>query len=250
MTSDPITEQDLAYYVDDQLGAARRVEVEAYLAKTPEKAAGVMEDLRSTHELKLAMTDSAITAQPLTTKRARRLEGALLRRLFLHRLRPVFVVTFLVGAGALVGNLAAQRPHDGEMNYYMEAALQAHSISQLRAVMVSQPEAPEYDREELLSATAIVMPELPEQWDVTDVQVYPSCFGPSVEMAIDSADLGKVSLFAARPGYFSVLPPTVEQHGQSTLGHWQVGEIAYVLVSSSDEKTVRTIASTLFDTLY
>ena len=250
MTSDPITEQDLAYYVDDQLGAARRVEVEAYLAKKPEKAAEVMEDLRSTHELKLAMTTCAIAAQPLTTKHARRLESALLRRLFLHRLRPAVGATVLVLVGALAGSLVAGQPRDGEMNYYMEAALQAHSISQLRAVMVSQPEAPEYDRDELLSATAIVMPELPDRWDVTDVQVYPSRFGPSVEMAIDSAELGKVSLFAARPGYFSVLPPTVERHGQSTLGHWQVGEIAYVLVSSSDENTVRTTASALFDTLY
>lgn len=250
MTSDPITEQDLAYYVDGHLSATRRVEVEAHLARHPDQAAQVMDDLRSTHELRLAMADGVVPAQPLTGDRARKLQGALGCRLFLHQLRPALAACFLLAAGAVGGSLLAQRPADGEMTGYVEAALQAHSISQIRAVMVSQLEAPEYDRDELLSATAIVMPELPPQWEVTDVQVYPSRFGPSVEMAISAGDLGKASLFAARPGEFTVEAPTIERHGQSTLGHWQVGDIAYVLVSTSEETAVSIAAKTLFETLY
>ena len=42
---DPITEDDLHAYVDDQLDATRRIEVEEHLAHNPEAAARVMADL-------------------------------------------------------------------------------------------------------------------------------------------------------------------------------------------------------------
>lgn len=66
---------------------------------------------------------------------------------------------------------------------YVEDALMAHRTTMVRASMASQPEVPDYDSGRR-AATAIVMPGLPEGWRVTDVQLFPSKFGPSVEMAL------------------------------------------------------------------
>jgi anti-sigma factor RsiW len=132
---------------------------------------------------------------------------------------------------------------------YVEAALQAHAVSQVRAVMASQLEAPEYDRDELLSATAIVMPTLPADWVVTDVQVYPSRFGPSVEMALDAGALGRASIFAARPGDDDRIEPTMAGHGGATLSHWQMGEIAYVLVGRAKPSDILAAAQELAHSL-
>lgn len=248
--SEPITEKDLTYYVDDQLEPARRVEVEAHLARRPELAARIMDELKINHELRLMAAHMGGEPRPDTGDLARRLQGSMARRALLHRLRPSLAVCLLLAVGGLGGSLLVTTTSKPGVPGYVEAALQAHAVSQVRAVMISQPEAPEYDRDELLSATAIVMPTLPPDWSVTDVQVYPSRFGPSVEMAVDAGALGKASIFAARPGDFGAHHPTIATFKDTTLGHWQIGDIAYVLVGTSEPSTILSAAEALADSLY
>ena len=78
---DPVVEADLDAYVDDQLAAARRIEVEAYLSTRPEEAARVMADLRLRDELRLAAAPPPIAASPATAAAARRLQRGLSRGL-------------------------------------------------------------------------------------------------------------------------------------------------------------------------
>jgi anti-sigma factor RsiW len=51
--TDPITEDDLHAFVDDQLPTERRLDVEDHLVRHPEIAARVMADLRARDALKL-----------------------------------------------------------------------------------------------------------------------------------------------------------------------------------------------------
>jgi anti-sigma factor RsiW len=250
MASEPVTEQDLILYVDDHLDPERRIEVEAHLAREPELAARIMEDLRVSHELRLTLAEMKGTPDPSTGELARRLQAAMTRKFLVHRLRPSLAACFLLVSGAVVGSAFSTFVSKPDVPEYVEAALQAHAVSQVRAVMVSQPEAPEYDRDELLSATAIVMPTLPTDWVVTDVQVYPSRFGPSVEMAIDAGALGRASIFAARPGDFAAISPSSSEYEETTLGHWQMGEIAYVLVGRAEPADILAAAEQLAATLY
>ncbi len=88
---DPILSSDIEAYVDDQLGAARRIEVEAYLSANPEIAARVMADLSIKGELRLALAGTFNHGRPETREAARRLQSALSRgRIFrtLQRLLP------------------------------------------------------------------------------------------------------------------------------------------------------------------
>ncbi|WP_436175067.1 hypothetical protein [Mesorhizobium sp. LjNodule214] len=120
----------------------------------------------------------------------------------------------------------------------------------MREAMPSQVEAPNYDSDEIRAATAIVMPSLAKDWKVRDVQVYPSQFGPSVEMVVESKELGLISLFAVRPGTFDVVRPAVAPSGDISSAYFQIGDVAYAIVARSDVRDLDRAAETLAKTLY
>ena len=78
------------------------------------------------------------------------------------------------------------------------------------------------------------VPALPDDWTVADVQIFPSTFGPSVEMAIRTETSGRVSLFAVRPGIFDVVPATLAHQQDLTAAYWQIGDVAYALVGRGE----------------
>lgn len=252
---DSIQDTDLDAYVDDQLDVPRRIEVEAYLSAHPAVAARVMSDLRARDELRLALAQPEGTARPATNDAARRLERGLARGRLWSNLRRGAAVFLLVAAGwaahGMFGSpgglqgiaLAAPPP-------YVKDAIEAQKASILRASMVSQPETPDFDPAEIRAATAIVLPALPGSWKVKDVQIFPSQFGSSVEMAIDSAEEGELSLFAVRPGTFAVVSPTVVTTADATSAYFQVGEMAYALVAKPGTEHLDRVAARLASSLY
>jgi anti-sigma factor RsiW len=133
---------------------------------------------------------------------------------------------------------------------YVEDAVRAHRTTLVRETMSSQQEAPRYDADEIRAATAIAMPSLPDDWKIRDVQVYPSQFGPSVEVAVETRDLGLVSLFAIRPGTFDVVKPTVAPADDISSAYFQIGEVAYAVVGRGDAGSLDRAAEKLARTLY
>ena len=261
---DPVSGDDLQAYVDDQLSVARRIDVEAYLSANPAAASRVMGDLRIRDELRLALAEtpraaSTAAARLATADAARRLQGALARARWTRRLRIAATVALLVGAGwmanAQFGHLGVSRVvASGLAPAYLEDAVRAHRTARVRADMPSQPGTSRYEPLEIRAATAIVMPALPVDWKVTDVQVFPSTFGPSVEMTVEAGEIGTASLFAVRPGGFDVVPATTVPRDDLTAAYWQVGEVAYALVAqtgpSADTRDLDRAAARLARTLY
>jgi len=252
---EPMTGVDFDAYVDDQLDAARRVEVEAFLAANPGAAARVMGDLRIRGELRLMLAEDTGARSVATHQAARRLGHGLARGRLAPRLRRAAAVGALVAAGWLahevvgplpMGEVVASTP----LPAYVGEAVRAHRTSAMRAAMVSQPEAPGYDPIEIRAATAIVMPVLPDSWRVTDVQVYPSQFGPSLEIAAVTPAFGPVSLFAVRPGTLDITKPETAHQDEATAAFFQVGEVAYALVADGDRPELEKAAARLAATLH
>jgi anti-sigma factor RsiW len=133
---------------------------------------------------------------------------------------------------------------------YVEEAIRAHRTTLMREAMPSQLEAPNYNADEIRAATAIVMPSLPKDWRIRDVQIYPSRYGPSVEVALETKDMGLVSLFAIRPGTFDVVKPAIAPSGDISSAYFQIGEVAYAVVARSDVHDLDRAAETLAKTLY
>lgn len=253
---DPITEADLLAFVDSQLDIVRRIEVEEYLARNPEVAARVMADLRARDALGLAFnTFSCRHPAARTLDATRRLERGLAWRRVLGQMKRTAAIVLLVAVGwfghAYVGlfeisdSEAAQTPP-----IFVEDARHSHATALIRARMVSQPEAVDYDPVEILTETGIRLPPLPSDWRVVDAQVFPSRLGHSVEIAFDADEMGRVSLFIARSPEFSVIAPALARSGTSTTAYWQSGELVYALTASDGpESDLKSAAERLYASL-
>lgn len=255
MTIDPILQSDLDAYVDHQLDASHCAAVEAYLSKNPAAAAQVMADLSLRRELKLAFPEYPSVGRVETREAARKLESALSQRRLLAGLQKVAAVGLLVTTG-WIAHLSIAPFSATQVNAsvpppaYVEEAVRAHETASLRETMPSQNEVSSYDPEDIRSATAIVMPQLPAGWTVVDAQVFPSNFGPSVELAIRTSSGSKISLYAVRPGFFAVEPVADLTRPQTEAAYWQIGDVAYALVSSTKNSELAGEARLLAKTLY
>lgn len=261
-SSDAVFETDLDAYIDNQLDAAGRARVEAHLAARPEAAARVMADLsiRSTLKLALSVAPQAIpgampTARPQTREAARRLTAHLHARRHWGMLQRIAAVGLLVSAG-LFANSSIGPFGPREVNasvrppQLIEQAVRAHQTALVRETMPSQPEIGTYDRDGIRAATAIVMPKLPDGWKVTDVQIFPSDFGPSVEARVVAGDGLRLSLFAVRPGHFAVEPVKDIAMADAKAAWWQIGDVAYAVVSDQAATTLSNEAERLKTSLY
>jgi len=257
MTShDPVIEADLHAYVDDQLDVGRRIEVEAYLSENPSIAAKVMADLRVRDELRLALAGMPTAVRQETRDAARVLENAINRPRTVDVMRRAAAVALLVGAGWVahgwidpgsIGEVVASVPPP----QFVEEAMRAHQTAELRKQMPSQIEAGRFDPAEIRAATAIVLPAMPTEWSVRDAQVFPSTYGPSVELEVEPQSGERMSLFAVRPGNFSVQQVLLKQEGQTNAAYWQIGEVAYALISETENadklaEQARKLARTLY----
>lgn len=255
MTNDPVLESDLHAYVDDQLDVVRRIEVEAHLSQHPQTAALVMADLRIRDELRLALADRRSPAEPKTREAAGRLQRSLTWRRVYGALQRVAVILVFIAAGwaghAYFGPFGAKEVVASiQPPAFVDEAIRAHQTSLLREKMSSQPEVSGYDPDDIRSATAIVLPPLPHAWRVVDMQIFPSAYGPSVELAVEPRVGARLSLFALRPGFFAVQQPLPIHKNDVQAAYWQIGDVAYALVAdkaSADEltETARRLARSL-----
>jgi anti-sigma factor RsiW len=249
---DAIVDTDLDAYIDDQLDAPSRLRVETWLAQHPDEAARVMADLGMRTTLKLAMTTDEITGRAETRDAARRLSSGLANARMWTALHKIAAVGILLSVGWFAHSSIGPREVNASVPppSFVEQAIRAHQTSIVRAGMPSQPEVKTYDRDDIRAATAIVMPDLPSGWKVLDVQVFPSNFGPSVETSVQTGDGALISLFAVRPGHFAVEPVSDVNFSDAEAAWWQIGEVAYAVVSSSPDTGLRDEAELLKNSLF
>ena len=136
------------------------------------------------------------------------------------------------------------------MPSYVDEAARAHRTVLLRASMHSQRGQPNYDREDIRSATSIYIPALPQDWRVLDVQIFPSSTGPAVEIAYQDRWAGHALPICGPAGRFDVMPAKVTSSGEVTAAYWQTGDVGYALVGVADSKALSEAAVKLSATLY
>jgi anti-sigma factor RsiW len=251
---EPITDVDLYAYVDGELPLVRRIEIEACICHHPDKAARLMADLRIRNELRLALANAPRAGRLETTEAARRLQHGIAWARILRRAQQVAAVAILVAVGwvahAQLGPLAISHVVASPLPpAYVSDAVMAHRTTLVRAALYSQHKERLYNQADIRAATAIVMPSLPQAWEVVDVQLFPSTFGPSVELEIRAQAFGSASLFAVRPEKFDVVPVTLAQIADFNVAYWQIGEVAYALVGKADTRDLNRAATALIESL-
>lgn len=249
-------EADIHAYVDQQLSPERRIAVEAYLASHPALAAQVMADLRVRDELRLMMGGVVPVERPETRNAARALQQALMRRGRVALLRRAAVVVAFVSVGWVAHSLInpfAATPVVASVPTptFVREAMQAHEATLLREKVHPAVSQPAFATADVRAATGLVLPEFPANWALVDSQIFPSAFGPSAEIALKPRSGPALTLYAARTDSFSVQRVTLAHSGKAIAAYWQIGEVAYALVSqggNSDELT--DAANRLAKTLY
>lgn len=130
---------------------------------------------------------------------------------------------FFVGKGAPVDRGQAEE-------YFIREALQSHHVAEMRAVLRRSPPAV-FNVGEVGSFARIALPVLPAGWRITDVQLFPSDSGPSLQMTITNDISRPISLFAVRDDHVAPAKPAVLTRNGKTVAYWQEGDLAYALIS-------------------
>jgi anti-sigma factor RsiW len=246
-----VSEADLNAYVDDQLDAKRRMAVEDYLAGNPPLAARIMADLRSRDALRLALRAPMRAAEGPTLEAAGRLRKTMVWRRMSDKFRKAAAVVFFIGIGWLaheetgllrIGGTEAA----GVTPPFVADALMAHRTELMRTHMDSQSRPQGYDPAEIKARMDIVMPEMPDDWTVTDVQVFPSRKGGSVELSVAAGTLGHVSIYAVPTQADLLQPPAMAVSGDETTVYWQTGRQAFALTGNGGVSALRRTGWLLF----
>ncbi|OHT18184.1 anti-sigma factor family protein [Edaphosphingomonas haloaromaticamans] len=237
MTTDRnrICDIDINAYVDGELDAARACEVERHLSQRPNDAARVMEDLAGRSALRLI----AGKARPFTPRAERRAGGTRLSLAAVIAFAGLSVMTLVLpNAG---GQSVASPPS------YLDDAMMSHRITLMRARMASQPEAPNLDVHDLMRETGIRVPRLPAGWRVLDAQLFPSEYGPALQMLVHTEDKGVLSIFAVRGASTAPTEPSAERMDGRSIAYWRKGDLSYALIGDGTPEEIDRIADHLED---
>ncbi|WP_088623138.1 hypothetical protein [Oceanicola sp. 22II-s10i] len=224
-------------YINGHLPRDQAARIEAEAQADPELAALIAEERARFSQLRHALPAAAAVTAPRPASRT--------------GWRPALaaaVVAFAVGFGvhSLTG---PSRQGGGDLDALIQLAAEAHSNSRLRMAMVSQVEHEAMDAAELVQATGIRIPVLPAGWSLKDVQVYPSPYGPSIEIAVTTDDNGLISIFAVRVDENRTMTPVPRDSARMNTAVFQIANTAYVLVGQTAPAPLDDEATEIFRSL-
>lgn len=220
-----ISDIDLQAFVDGELDSARRIAVLDHLTKDPQACRQVLLDLKIAEALRARRAEPLVDDDHGATL-ARSL-SARVNRPGLFSLRSALggaiaaMLALAVGLGAFV---SFQRPP-----LYLREALESRQAASVRLAMRSQIETVGFDSSDVRLATRIRVPELPQGWRITDAQVFPSDFGPALQLSIATGDGGTVSLFATHARAGAPARPQLTRVDEAALVAWEAGGNTYVM---------------------
>ena len=224
MTDGP-SDMEIDAYIDGELDVEGRFAVEDYLRRHPEKAAAVLGDMgrRSALQL-LARGRQPVPAHLIEAARSLFSAAPARRRLW----APLGGLA-AAGMAALVLTVVIRTPPA-----YVDDALTSHRVALLRAAMDSQVEAPRFNAQEIRLATNIAVPAVPEDWTVTDVQLFPTERGPALLMAVQTREGDRLSIFLQRRKNGAPEQPDAIREGAQSVAYWRRGDMSYALVGESE----------------
>lgn len=236
MTHDAIDAIDFTAYIDGELDLSHRLAVEDHLSRNPALAAQMMTDLRNRSALQLLAAREPALSPPLADAvgRLRKRQRPLWRRPSSGLAAAAAVAVLAVG----VWDDAPTPPS------YINLALASHQSFTARPVADRKLPA---DEQDLLRASQIIAPRLPDDWRVVDVEVIERAKAPALLIAVETRDGAALSILAIRqPSSAPSEPDTVREGGQS-VAYWRKGDFSYALTGEGDPRQIDATADALAD---
>lgn len=235
MTDTP-ADHELHAYIDNELDDVGRFAIETHLAEHPDLAARIMGDLSVRTGLRLmAHREEAVPDQLLGKGQA--LDG--------QPQRPFWRKAAPVGGVGIAAALAFALVTGSNPPGYVDMAVASHRVAMMRAHMVSQIEGQALDHREILASTRIVLPALPTDWNVTDVQLFPAGGSPALLVAVTTAAGKRLSIFATRQRSDAPAIPDAVREGEQSVAYWRRGDMSYALTGEDDPVAIDETAELL-----
>jgi anti-sigma factor RsiW len=251
MASDDISEVDLQAYVDGELDVKRAVQVEDFLARHPDEAVRVMADLRTRSALRLLAGSGLPISAPIR-RTALRLRRGFRKRGIIRAMSASTIAAALLALLLPTGGLPLLGGHGSAAAApaYVDDALMSHRTTLLRAAMASQPETTHFDPADLMRATRIRVPRLPEGWRIHDVQLFPSDEGPALQLSVRTREGQLYSIFAVRASTSAPKQPSAVRRGGESIAFWRQGDLSYALTGAVTPEELGRVADDLEDNAF
>lgn len=247
----PISEADLHGYLDGELSAERRAEVEAYLAAHPEQAARVAEYRNLTLTLHRLFDSEDVPANPEIEALSDDLVCALRRRRTARRLVGVAaaVAVLAVGTGLATGVHDRFRQAEDRFLAFTQQATNAHML-----FAGGVPSQGEFDPGESatvvswlsqrLTGVPVRTPDLSALGYALSIErILPSADGPAAQLMYRNAKGSKpITLFIGKSRDKRQNAFTYVQNDDLSIFYWQEGPFAYSLAGNLDRAELLTLA--------
>lgn len=128
---------------------------------------------------------------------------------------------------------------------FIEEAVTSHKTTLMRAAMHSQSGSQKLDAGEIRRVTGLTVPQIPTAWLVSDVQIYPSDFGPIVQVAARTEAGETVSIVAMHADTPAGRQPMMRDHGGERVAFWEEAGQAYGVVGSLSPARLMRVADVL-----
>ncbi|WP_091735479.1 hypothetical protein [Phenylobacterium immobile] len=128
---------------------------------------------------------------------------------------------------------------------FVEEAVTSHKATLMRAAMRSRSETPNLNTTEIRRVTGLKVPAIPVGWRLTDVQIYPSDFGPIVQVAAVTDQSETVSIVAMHADTPAGRRPMLRTHDGEGVAFWEDASQAYGVVGSLSSQRLMRLAGEL-----
>jgi anti-sigma factor RsiW len=241
--SDRPDEVEIAAYVDGELPAARRAEIESLAADDPELARRIRDDLALMDALRAGQSSGRSYSDD-SLRLALALQRRFRARALVPALRQAAVAAIFLAFGWGLNGMTREFRETPKVadQRFVDSAREALRVAELdlgpRAP--GEPIGRKIDR--LEAVTDVVMPQLPANWKVLGVQVQNFDGRPSVVVTAESPILGPVTLVAAPMAEEGAVPPTPAPDDAVPTVYWQSGGTAYALMGTAAPTQLKSAA--------
>ena len=152
-------------------------------------------------------------------------------------------IAALIATGWIARGALGEFPQAAQASPFVDEALASHRAGLLRQNMVSQVESATLNAEEIKRSTGIVLPRLPQNWRVTDVQLVPTPDSPAIAVSLVTPAGEPLSFFADRAETPAEARPLLARRAGDIIAYWEAGDMAYALTGPAAPRRIMTLAA-------
>lgn len=149
----------------------------------------------------------------------------------------------LIATGWIARGELGEFPQAAEASTFLDEAAASHRTGLLRQSMASQVESATLNPGEIQRSTGIVLPPLPADWRIHDVQLYPTPDSPAVAVSITTPRGEQLSFFAGRAETPAEARPLLARRADDVIAYWEAGDMAYALTGRAGPQRIMALAA-------